>query len=531
MDALQDFRQKDMIEQITLLDQIKESGDAAAIPALFELYANPLGDHAVNEMVYHALFGLLAGQHDRIKEGLNHDSNAVQLLAVRRAAEEAAGALKAPLVALLGKTHSIELAGEIIRALAQYQDATLVDTLLPYLKHEDYTVVAWAMRALINMNTPAVRDILIDLISKSDEVTGRATGCDLRIALAVESLAGFGDEPTIQYLINHIHHANPSFRRVVLTALGSMGEGVLSALENVIEQGTKDEKIMAANILGLTGHKKAADILVAHLEGATEPNLRFAIYEALGRISSIRSVIGLTDGLTEQNELVLIAVMTALDHLTNPGVVKMVNEALAKGDAQSAQIIKTMVTARARNLFAALYSDGTHNATLLPTIAGCGDTEAIRLFCGVLDRIGSDAAKADAARLSSGSAGTAGAAGRRLLAADDSKAMLFFYKGVAADLGMDLVTVEDGKQAFEYLQVDSEFDLIITDMNMPNMDGIELARELRKKPELANLPVLMATTESEKSQSELARAAGVTDFITKPFSKEDFKAKIATLLK
>ena len=58
------------------------------------------------------------------------------------------------------------------------------------------------------------------------------------------------------------------------------------------------------------------------------------------------------------------------------------------------------------------------------------------------------------------------------------------------------------------------------------MDGIELTREVRKRDEWSKLPILMATTESEKSQSDLASKAGVTDFITKPFSKEDFKAKI-----
>ncbi|MEW6593541.1 MAG: HEAT repeat domain-containing protein [Thermodesulfobacteriota bacterium] len=530
MDALKDFRAKDMIEQITLLDQIRETGDTAAVPALFDLYAHPVGDQAVDEMVYHALFDLLGGQYDRIQEGMNHGSPEVQLLCVRRATEEKADSLKAPLVALLGATESVELAGEIIRALAQYKDATLVDTLLPFLRHDDYTVVAWALRALTNIHSPAVRDILVRLIDNSDEVKGTAMGCDLRTALLVEGVAGFTDAATVDYLIGHIHHGNPSFRRVVLSALGSMGEVVLPALEKTLESGDKDEKIMAANILGLTGHKKAADILVAHLEGATDPNLRFAMYEALGRINSLRSVIGLADGLAEQDELVLIAVVTALDHLANPGVVKVVTEALDKGGSQAEHIVRAIATTRARNLFAALYGDGRHNAMLLAAIQSSGDPEVKRLFKAMLEKIGSAGAKADAAKLE-GAAASVPASGKRLLAADDSKAMLFFYKGVAADLGMELVTAEDGKQAHDHLQIDSDFVLVITDMNMPNMDGIELTRAIRANPALAKLPVLMATTESEKSQSDLARAAGVTDFITKPFGKEDFKAKVAALLK
>jgi len=530
MDALKDFRNKDMIEQITMLDQIRESGNAAAIPALFDLYAEPVGDQAVDEMVYHALFGLLAGQHDQIKDGLGHGSPEVQLLCVRRATEEKAEALKVPLVELLGKTTEIGLAGEIIRALAQYKDSTLVDTLLPFLNHDDYTVVAWAVHALTNIHSPAVRDILIARIDNSAEIKGTDEGCDLRTAMVVDGVAGYTDAATVDYLIGHIHHGNPSFRRVILGALGSMGEVTLPALEKTLEKGDKDEKIMAANILGLTGHKKAADSLVAHLEGATDPNLRFAMYEALGRINSIRSVIGLADGLAEQDELVLIAVVTALDHLANPGVVKVVTEALDKGGTQAEHIAKAIVTTRAKNLFAALYGEGKHSAVLLAAIQASGDAEVKRIFKGMLEKIGNAGAKADAAKLAAGTTAAPGA-GKRLLAADDSKAMLFFYKGVAADLGMEMVTVVDGKQAHDHLQIDNDFVLIITDMNMPNMDGIELTKAIRANPTLASLPILMATTESEKSQSDLARAAGVTDFITKPFGKEDFKAKVEAMLK
>ena len=62
MDLLKDFAQKDMIEQIICLDEIKESRLVEAIPGLWNLYANPLGDQAVDEMVYHTIFDLLAGR-------------------------------------------------------------------------------------------------------------------------------------------------------------------------------------------------------------------------------------------------------------------------------------------------------------------------------------------------------------------------------------------------------------------------------------------------------------------------------------
>ncbi|MHB1013950.1 MAG: response regulator [Desulfurivibrionaceae bacterium] len=527
MDLLKDFAQKDMIEQIVYLDEIKESRSVEAIPSLLNLYANPLGDQAVDEMVYHTLFDLLAGREQEIIAGLAHESEAVRLICIRRAADGGSSALKDALVKLLAAVSGNELVSEIIRALSSYKDTGLTGILLPYLKHEDYSVVAWAMRGLTGIHDLKFRDALMAMVSESREVHNVDAGCDLRTALAVENIANFPDDTTAGFLIGFIHHANPSFRRVVISTLAGLGEEILPALEGCLDTGDKDEKIMAANVIGMTGRKRGADILVAHLEKGGDANLKFAIYEALGRISSMRSVIGLTDGLAEGDDLVLIAVVTALDHQCNPGVVKVLNETIARGDAQSTRVLSAIITSHARRVFAALYKDGGQRDTLLAAVRKSGDHEAVGAFRAELAKVGGEQAAKDLQQLN---LGEGGAKEKRILAADDSKAMLFFYKGIAADLGMEMVTVEDGKKAFDYLQMDSEFDLIITDMNMPNMDGIELTREIRKKPEWVKIPVLMATTESEKTQSELARQAGVTDFITKPFSKDDFKAKIGQML-
>jgi len=284
---------------------------------------------------------------------------------------------------------------------------------------------------------------------------------------------------------------------------------------------------MAANIIGLIGDKQGADILLAQLDRDNEPNLRFAIYEALGRINSMRSVIGLSDGLAEEDEMVLMAVITGMNNLTNPGIVKVINERLDKADEQSERIKSAIVTGRAAGLFAEVYKAPQHAEALVDALLKRADSELFDVFRPVLEKIGTEKALADAKRLQVGEASTAE---KRILAADDSKAMLFFYKGAVKELDMEIVTVEDGKKAFDLLQLDSSFDLLISDMNMPNMDGIELTRELRKQDTFKDLPILMATTESEQSQSALAREAGVTDFINKPFTKEELKNKLAQLI-
>ncbi len=86
---------------------------------------------------------------------------------------------------------------------------------------------------------------------------------------------------------------------------------------------------------------------------------------------------------------------------------------------------------------------------------------------------------------------------------------------------------ENGQDAYSHIELSEEFDVIITDMNMPVMDGMEFVSKLRQTNGYADIPVIMVTTESEYSQQELARKTGVNDFITKPFTADQLKAKIA----
>lgn len=76
--------------------------------------------------------------------------------------------------------------------------------------------------------------------------------------------------------------------------------------------------------------------------------------------------------------------------------------------------------------------------------------------------------------------------------------------------GVDALSLLDGR----------ELDLIITDLNMPNMDGIQYLKEVRKKAGYSNIPVLVLTTESQQSKKEEAKTAGATGWIVKPFVPE-----------
>jgi two-component system chemotaxis response regulator CheY len=105
---------------------------------------------------------------------------------------------------------------------------------------------------------------------------------------------------------------------------------------------------------------------------------------------------------------------------------------------------------------------------------------------------------------------------------DDSVTMRDMVAFTLTGAGFQVVQAGDGNEAVGKLTSGSKPDLVVTDLNMPGMDGISLIREIRKMPTLKFTPILMLTTESSDDKKAEGRAAGATGWIVKPFNPEQF---------
>lgn len=109
---------------------------------------------------------------------------------------------------------------------------------------------------------------------------------------------------------------------------------------------------------------------------------------------------------------------------------------------------------------------------------------------------------------------------RRVLVVDDSSMMRRIIRNILESIGVnDIIEAQDGRVALEVLDRD-KVDLVLTDWNMPRMSGIDLVRAIRSVPALADLPVIMVTTESGQLEIEEARTAGASGHLCKPFSPD-----------
>ena len=103
-----------------------------------------------------------------------------------------------------------------------------------------------------------------------------------------------------------------------------------------------------------------------------------------------------------------------------------------------------------------------------------------------------------------------------ILAVDDSASMRQMVSFTLKSAGYNVVEAVDGQDAWEKAGSRS-FDLVLTDQNMPRLDGIGLTRKLRETPQFKNTPILILTTESSDQMKQAGRSAGATGWLVKPF--------------
>jgi len=114
----------------------------------------------------------------------------------------------------------------------------------------------------------------------------------------------------------------------------------------------------------------------------------------------------------------------------------------------------------------------------------------------------------------------------KILIVDDFSTMRRIIKNLLRDLGFNNTSeADDGTTALPMLQSGS-FDLLVTDWNMPGMQGIDLLKHVRAEEALVDLPVLMVTAEQKREQIVEAAQAGVNGYIVKPFTAQTLKEKL-----
>jgi len=120
--------------------------------------------------------------------------------------------------------------------------------------------------------------------------------------------------------------------------------------------------------------------------------------------------------------------------------------------------------------------------------------------------------------------------GKTALIVDDSPTMRQMVAFTLTNAGFTVIEAQDGKDAVNKVAGGGKMDVVVTDLNMPEMDGIALIKELRKLSAFRFTPILMLTTESAVEKKQAGKEAGATGWIVKPFNPEILLKTIARVL-
>jgi two-component system chemotaxis response regulator CheY len=119
---------------------------------------------------------------------------------------------------------------------------------------------------------------------------------------------------------------------------------------------------------------------------------------------------------------------------------------------------------------------------------------------------------------------------KRILSVDDSASVRQMVSFTLRKADYEVIEAVDGKDGLAKVS-SGKFDLIITDLNMPNVDGIQMITAVRKVPGYSFIPILMLTTESQAEKKDAGRKAGATGWIVKPFNADQLIAVVQKLVK
>lgn len=525
---LKDFREQEFLEQISALAEIESSKDPASVDGLCELLTEPVGDDAVDTMVRNTLRTLLLAHENAAVERLSSENPKLRDFCVGIVGEKQLASAAPKLIELAESETDPEMLLGVLGAMAAVHAPEFLPVFRKHAGSSDPLIAGTSIKALGEYRDAESIGLLEDIVSANED-DERYARCELSTWSAVDALAEIGSAEALDFLAGKLHHRNPTARRLIHEALTRLGEPAVAPVAAMFKAGDRDEKIMAANVLGFIGHKAATDVLLDALEGKIQDhNITFAVYEALGQIRSMKVLVALLDSLPrEKDPAMLLAVVGALD--------KQVDEALgrnllpkfkelAKQDSFHWQaILSATIQSGAANLFVVLCSDPELGERAFKLAKRSADTETAAVFRERLEDLGDPRAAELTARVKDSSRPT-------MLAVDDSGAMRSFYRACADELGLDVSVAENGRVAWDMLEAGEEFDIVVVDMNMPEMDGIELTTRIRGLENMARTPIVMATTESEKSQAQLAKKAGVSAFLVKPFKAEVLANKIRKFL-
>lgn len=401
----------------------------------------------------------------------------------------------------------------ILEALGQIGDPEAINLLTDYLYAANRELIVAAIQALGQMGTPTAMRRLAERMGTDNELDFIILSifADVQDQVCLEKLS--------ETLRSHYAHMR-TYAKQELVRIGAKAVPIL--IDNLTHE-DPDLLIHTLNVLGEIGDESAI-MPIRKLVGR-EPknaNVRFAAYEALALLPLRKGAYTLTAGLTDREDHVCIAAARAIDRNFSDILMVGIKNLLMEKDDDAHHITKIIVNAQVDRIFMAL-ADEPYFQEMAMVYLPHAHRDIRNHYHALLTQAGRD----EFAGKLVGEQETA--VKQKVVAVDDSRMILNIYKATLHELNYEPVLFEFPASALEWLAKEKPV-MVLTDLNMPEITGVELTARIRGRYSADELPVIMVTTQNEVQDHKAALAAGVSKIIQKPFNAESLRAAMAEFL-
>jgi CheY-like chemotaxis protein len=433
---------------------------------------------------------------------------------------ETAGELKfeeatSVLIDLLGQVKDTSIIKLIIDNLGLIGDPESINTLTDYLYAADRELIIAAIHALGQVGTNTAMHRLAERMGTDNEL-------DL-IILGI--FANVQDQVSLEKLNDTLRSHYVHMRIYAKDELVRIGAKAVPVLIENLKEGGGDLLIHTLNVLGEIGDESAVMPIRSLLNTVPRnANVRFAAYEALALLPLRKGAYTLAAGLTDSEDHVCTAAARAIDRNFNEILAAGIKNMVRPQTDEARHIVKIIVNAQVDNVFLSLASEQFFQELALVYLPHA-HRDIKNHYIALLKEKGLE----DFAVRISGEE-LEGKTRIKICAVDDSRMILNIYKATLHELGFDPVLFEFPAGALAWLAKEKPA-MVLTDLNMPEISGIELTKRIRTLYSAETLPVIMVTTQSDIQDHEAAVAAGVNSILIKPFNIESLRTAMGQYIK
>ena len=512
------------IQKKALLE-LGRAAEEVALPLLDYLTKLELSNPEVQESLFELILDKSYGNTELVIKYIAENNNQAKILFIKAAGElnlvQAAPELKK----IINKEKDASILIQTAKSLGMLRLPETISSFLPLFNHPDSEVKNTAIYAVAEIGGEKGVDQLIAF----------ATGQDSEEAskIAVEALAGIQDSYSLDKLTFLLNSDITIVRDTAIDQIMRLGVKAVPILTKAFENAQADYMVHLITTLGYIGDTSAVNSIIDIIN--TQPqdaNIRQAAYEAMERLPSPKSAICLAQGLQDPEESVRMSAARAIDQNLSKALVAGLKNIVREGTQESQNAVSALIDSEASNIFNFLVEEESFLEQAESHLAEKADPETKKQFLNILKTKGLEGMSERIEKKSSmqTTPEVKKYESIKILVIDDSKMMLRLYQNKLLNLGFTPTLFDLPEKVMPEI-LKSKPDLVITDLNMPNISGLELTREIRKKFTRQDLPVIMITTQSDfvedkegdfKVNSTMLEKSGINKILHKPFTDEEF---------